>query len=104
MSRVTKRSTGLRAAAIAMVACLATLPAPPSAHGFCGFYVDKGDAKLFNNSSQVVLVRERLIASSASIPAVAGWSFSMLVLSRSRGSEAARTTLRIAAAPRMARE
>ncbi len=41
-----------------MAACLAMLPAPQSAHSFCGFYVAKGDAKLFNNSSQVVLVRD----------------------------------------------
>lgn len=27
------------------------------AYGFCGFYVAKGDAKLFNKASQVVLVR-----------------------------------------------
>ncbi len=27
------------------------------AHGFCGFYVAKGNAKLFNKASQVVLVR-----------------------------------------------
>ncbi len=28
------------------------------AHAFCGFYVAKGDAKIFNRASQVVLVRE----------------------------------------------
>ena len=26
-------------------------------YGFCGFYVAKGDSKLFNKASQVVLVR-----------------------------------------------
>src|SRR5438132_5952735 len=29
-----------------------------SAHAFCGFYVAKGDAKVFNRASQVVLVRD----------------------------------------------
>ena len=29
-----------------------------AAHAFCGFYVAKGDAKLFNKASQVVLARE----------------------------------------------
>lgn len=30
----------------------------PSAYAFCGFYVARGDAKLFNKASQVVLVRD----------------------------------------------
>ena len=30
----------------------------PTAHAFCGFYVAKGDTKLFNKASQVVLVRD----------------------------------------------
>jgi hypothetical protein len=30
----------------------------PNAFGFCGFYVAKGNAKLFNKASQVVLVRD----------------------------------------------
>jgi hypothetical protein len=34
-----------------------TLLFVPSAYSFCGFYVAKADAKLFNNASQVVLVR-----------------------------------------------
>ena len=34
-----------------------TLLSVPSAYSFCGFYVAKADAKLFNNASQVVLVR-----------------------------------------------
>src|SRR5215470_5960450 len=29
-----------------------------SAYAFCGFYVARGDAKLFNKASQVVLVRD----------------------------------------------
>ena len=39
------------------LALAATLWAPP-AHSFCGFYVAAGDAKLFNRSSKVVLVRD----------------------------------------------
>jgi hypothetical protein len=30
-----------------------------SAHAFCGFYVAKGDAKLFNRASQVTIVRDQ---------------------------------------------
>ncbi len=30
----------------------------PEAHSFCGFYVARGDAKLFNKASKVVLVRD----------------------------------------------
>ena len=35
-----------------------TVLAAPSAEAFCGFYVAKADAKLFNQASQVVLVRD----------------------------------------------
>jgi len=38
--------------------CLCTALSPSLAHSFCGFYVATGDAKLFNKSSQVVLVRD----------------------------------------------
>src|SRR6266540_3086754 len=38
--------------------CLSTALWPTRAHSFCGFYVATGDAKLFNKSSQVVLVRD----------------------------------------------
>jgi hypothetical protein len=31
---------------------------PAAAHSFCGFYVARGDAQLFNHASQVVLVRD----------------------------------------------
>jgi hypothetical protein len=30
----------------------------PAAHSFCGFYVARGDAKIFNKASKVVLVRD----------------------------------------------
>ena len=38
--------------------CLGTALSPNLAHSFCGFYVATGDARLFNKSSQVVLVRD----------------------------------------------
>lgn len=41
------------AGALALSAALA-----PSAHAFCGFYVGKADADLFNDASQVVMVRD----------------------------------------------
>ena len=37
---------------------VALLTLPQAANAFCGFYVAKGDAKLFNRASQVVLVRD----------------------------------------------
>jgi hypothetical protein len=41
------------------LACSAALALwAPSAHSFCGFYVARGDAKLFNKASKVVLVRD----------------------------------------------
>jgi Na+-translocating ferredoxin:NAD+ oxidoreductase RnfD subunit len=43
------------AASLTLVALLA---AAPPAQAFCGFYVAKGDAKIFNRASQVVLVRD----------------------------------------------
>src|SRR2546430_12789221 len=36
-----------------------TLFAATQAHAFCGFYVAKGDTKLFNHASQVVIVRDQ---------------------------------------------
>lgn len=41
-----------------VAAALFVLFVAPQAFGFCGFYVAKGDAKLFNKASQVVLVRD----------------------------------------------
>lgn len=37
---------------------VALLAAAPQALAFCGFFVAKGDAKLFNEASRVVLVRD----------------------------------------------
>jgi hypothetical protein len=44
------------AAALALAASLAACANPAGA--FCGFYVGKADAKLFNEASQVILVRD----------------------------------------------
>jgi len=40
------------------LAAVVVLLVAPKAHAFCGFYVAKGDTKLFNKASQVVLVRD----------------------------------------------
>ena len=40
------------------VALILSLGIAPAAYPFCGFYVARGDAKLFNKASQVVLVRD----------------------------------------------
>ena len=57
----TKRRTVMgrftRVASILAVVTLASLSARP-AGAFCGFYVAKADTKLFNQASQVVLVRD----------------------------------------------
>jgi hypothetical protein len=42
-----------------IVILILTLFAAATAHAFCGFYVAKGDAKLFNRASQVVIVRDQ---------------------------------------------
>src|SRR5256885_17036223 len=38
---------------------IVTLFAATQAHAFCGFYVAKGNTKLFNRASQVVIVRDQ---------------------------------------------
>jgi hypothetical protein len=43
---------------VLVMALGATLMAPAPAGAFCGFYVAKADAKLFNKSSKVVLTRD----------------------------------------------
>jgi hypothetical protein len=47
----------MRSLAVAVAALFAVVLAPPRASAFCGFYVAKADARLFNQASQVVLVR-----------------------------------------------
>ena len=41
-----------------ILASLALLAAAGTVHAFCGFYVAKADTKLFNQASQVVMVRD----------------------------------------------
>jgi hypothetical protein len=52
----TVRARTRLSASIALVACLAGT-APPT-NAFCGFYVGKADAKLFNEASQVIVARD----------------------------------------------
>lgn len=42
----------------AVTLSLAVALSAPAAHSFCGFYVARGDAKLFNKASKVVMVRD----------------------------------------------
>lgn len=44
--------------AAVLLAAVALVDLAPLAHAFCGFYVGKADAKLWNEASQVVLVRD----------------------------------------------
>jgi hypothetical protein len=48
----------MRALGAAALAIAAATLAPSDADAFCGFYVSGADAKLFNNATQVVLMRE----------------------------------------------
>ena len=48
----------LAPAALVAVSFVAALAAAPQALAFCGFFVAKGDAKLFNEASKVVMVRD----------------------------------------------
>ena len=52
---------------LGLVTLLVLAQAPRPASAFCGFYVGKADAKLFNQASQVVLVRheERTVITMA---------------------------------------
>ena len=47
-----------RLVVVGALAAGATAWTPGQAHAFCGFYVAGGDAKLFNNATQVVLMRK----------------------------------------------
>src|SRR5262249_57087493 len=47
----------MKLTAILVTALLVVAIAAPAALAFCGFYVAKADTKLFNQASQVVLVR-----------------------------------------------
>ena len=41
-----------------VMAVMALVAAPATARAFCGFYVSGADAKLYNNATMVVLMRE----------------------------------------------
>jgi hypothetical protein len=47
----------LKKKVILIAVLLSTILSAPIAHSFCGFYVAKADAKIFNKASQVVIVR-----------------------------------------------
>jgi hypothetical protein len=49
--------TGIFALAPFIFATLLAMSLPQLAHAFCGFYVGKADATLFNDASQVIMVR-----------------------------------------------
>src|SRR5688572_23763736 len=44
--------------ALAAAVIVGSVMTPSDAGAFCGFYVSGADAKLFNNATQVVLMRE----------------------------------------------
>ena len=48
-----------RWSSLCLAILLACLLGPSETRAFCGFFVAKGDAKLFNHSSQVVIVRDQ---------------------------------------------
>ncbi len=56
MENILKEFT-LKKTLISITVLLSTALSAPLSHSFCGFYVAKADAKLFNKASQVVIVR-----------------------------------------------
>ena len=57
-ARPPRLGAALLPAAFAALAILTAALTPSSAEAFCGFYVGGADAKLFNDATQVVLMRE----------------------------------------------
>src|SRR5262245_56462151 len=47
----------MRRLGIAAVIAAATIGAPAAAHAFCGFYINGAGSEMFNNATQVVLMR-----------------------------------------------
>jgi hypothetical protein len=43
---------------LGIAALVAVASAPSAAHAFCGFYIDPGGSEMFNNATQVVLMRQ----------------------------------------------
>src|SRR5262245_22782865 len=58
MSASRKPGLGLRRSVLAAALVSIVAWSGPTVMGFCGFYVAKADTKLFNQASQVVLVRD----------------------------------------------
>ena len=54
------RTSKLRLTQLALTSMIAfaALSAPPEAEAFCGFYVAGADAKLYNNATMVVMMRD----------------------------------------------
>src|SRR5918994_6935397 len=48
----------MRAIAAAALVAASTAAAAPAANAFCGFFVGKADASLFNEASQVMMARD----------------------------------------------
>jgi hypothetical protein len=58
MVRSMLRDTTLRVLAVGALCLAGFVAAPRTAAAFCGFYVSGGDAKLYNNATLVVLMRD----------------------------------------------
>ena len=69
-----------RRSRIFSVTVLAAALAAAQAQAFCGFYVGKADAKLFNEASQVIMARDGLIAAYGSNSQEIKLLFSPLIL------------------------
>jgi hypothetical protein len=48
----------MRRTALAAAALVAVLTAPRAAHAFCGFYINGAGSEMFNDATQVVLMRK----------------------------------------------
>ena len=48
----------MRRTALAAAALVAVLTAPGAAHAFCGFYINGAGSEMFNDATQVVLMRK----------------------------------------------
>ncbi len=53
-----RTNTGHTSLALAIAVVLAAGPLASAIYAFCGFYVAKADTKLFNQASQIVMVRD----------------------------------------------
>ena len=58
LRRIAGRAGSLMLALGALMAAMLALWPPAEAQAFCGFYVGRADAQLYNHASQVVMVRD----------------------------------------------